>query len=131
MVRLVVREALTSPGRLARLIERFRRGHIPLLMALVRDGFASGLFAPGLSPTLVLMAMMALGGPGQLVLGALNQRLQLPRAPAGDALADELVQVLLGGVGARGRGRRKPGGRPLPATGGRRRAGSRSKLEGQ
>jgi AcrR family transcriptional regulator len=100
VVRLVLREALSSPVRLGRLIRRFRRGHVPLLLSLVRDGFASGSFAPDLPPTLVLMAMMALGGPGQTMLQVMARRLGLPGTPRAGDMAPALLRVLLGGVGA-------------------------------
>jgi len=99
VLRLVLREALTSPARLNRLIRRFRRGHVPLLLALVRDGFAAGTFAPDLSPPLVLMTMMALGGPGQAMLQVMTRRFGLPGTPGPPDLAPALVRILLGGVG--------------------------------
>jgi hypothetical protein len=99
VLRLVLREALTSPARLNRLIRRFRRGMSPLLLALVRDGFAAGTFAPELSPPLVLMTMMALGGPGQAMLQVMTRRFGLPGTPGPPALASALLRILLGGVG--------------------------------
>jgi AcrR family transcriptional regulator len=101
VVRLVVREALTSPARLERLIDRFRRGHVPLLVGLVRDGFAAGVFEPTLPPALVLVALGALGGVGQLMMRALSARFDVGRAPAAAALPPLLVDVLLEGVGPR------------------------------
>jgi AcrR family transcriptional regulator len=100
VLRLMLREALTSPARLGRLIRRFRHGHVPLLLSLVRDGFAAGTFAPDLPPPLVLMAMMALGGPGQTMLQVMARRFGLPGTPAVADLAPALLRILLGGVGA-------------------------------
>jgi AcrR family transcriptional regulator len=100
VLRLVLREALTSPARLTRLIRRFKKGHVPLLLSLVRDGFASGTFAPDVPPPLVLMAMMALGGPGQTMLQVMTRRLGLPGTPRSQDLAPALLRILLGGVGA-------------------------------
>jgi AcrR family transcriptional regulator len=102
VLRLVLREALTSPARMNRLIRRFRRGHVPLLLALVRDGFAAGTFAPDLSPPLVLMTMMALGGPGQAMLQIMTRRFGLPGTPGPPDLAPALLRILLGGVGRPG-----------------------------
>jgi AcrR family transcriptional regulator len=98
VLRLVLREALTSPARLTRLIRRFRKGHVPLLLSLVRDGFAAGTFSPDVPPPLVLMAMMALGGPGQAMLQVMARRVRLPGIPPAEALAPALVRILLGGV---------------------------------
>jgi AcrR family transcriptional regulator len=61
VVRLVLREVLASPARLERLLARFRRGHIPLLVDLVRDGVAAGVFRNDL-PAGVLMAAIGHAG---------------------------------------------------------------------
>ena len=98
VLRLVLREALTSPARLTRLIRRFRKGHVPLLLSLVRDGFAAGTFAHDLPPPLVLMAMMALGGPGQAMLQLMARRFGLPGTPRPEAVAPALLRILLNGV---------------------------------
>src|SRR5215203_5937500 len=50
VLRLIVREALTSNTRFARLRERFQSGHIPLIARLVADGFAGGAFDRQLHP---------------------------------------------------------------------------------
>jgi hypothetical protein len=61
---------------------------------------AAGVFAPDLPPPLVAVAMMALGGPGQVMLRVLTRQLPLPAVPAGDALAAALLRILLRGVGS-------------------------------
>lgn len=96
IVRLVIREALTSPPRLERLIERFRRGHLPLVFALVRDGLASRQFDASLAPALIAAVLMVLGGPAQQLLRFGRGRLpQTEDVPEGQALADALSEVLL------------------------------------
>jgi AcrR family transcriptional regulator len=101
MLRLVLREALTSPARLERLIDRFRRGHVPLLIRLVQDAVREGLFDAGIPPALLLAGMLALGGPGQLIMRLAPARLGLGSSPAPPEIVEGLVAVLLGGVGAR------------------------------
>jgi AcrR family transcriptional regulator len=120
---LVLREGLTSPGRLVGLLGRFRRGHIPLLIGLVRDGVAEGLLAPGLPVPLVLAAIMSLGGPGQVMLWAMGDRLGLPAVPAPEEAAEALLGILLGGVGQQAPPRSRTRGRRAPRAGrvGRRR----------
>jgi AcrR family transcriptional regulator len=104
VLRIVLREVLASPARLQHLMERFRRGHLPLVLALVRDGFAGGVFDARLSPALVLVAMMALGGPAQVILQHVGRALPLPLPlPAGTPLADDLKRILLRGAGAKGK----------------------------
>ena len=80
-MRLVIREALVSPGRLDRLVRRFQRGHVPLLLELVEDGVAAGLFRDDLPQGLLLVVVAALGGPAQVVLGALQGHLPGPLLP--------------------------------------------------
>jgi AcrR family transcriptional regulator len=99
VLRIVVREVLASPARLDGLLDRFRRGHLPLVLALIRDGFTTGVFDPRLPPPLVLVATMMLGGPAQALLQHLGDKLPLPMPP--DRKPGEgLLAILLGGVGA-------------------------------
>ncbi len=100
MLRLVIREALGSPIRLARLLRRFQRGHIPLLLALVQDGIAARLFRPDVPLGLLVAALGALAGPAQAVLGLMESRLPPRSLPPPEARADALVDALLNGIGA-------------------------------
>jgi AcrR family transcriptional regulator len=108
VLRMIVREALCSTERLQSLLARFERGHLPLVIDMVRAGFAEGRMQPGLHP---LLAMACLGGIGmlpQLVLPALAARLPVVAALGGladqPALAKQLTSIYLQAVGA------KPGG---------------------
>jgi AcrR family transcriptional regulator len=121
VMRIVVREVLALPARLDRLIARFQRGHLPLIMALVRDGFAAGLFDPQLPVPLVGAAMMVLGGPAQILLRVAGQRGLLPATAAGAPLAAALMRVFLGGVSA------PPAGPAARPTGKQRPLGRRAK----
>ena len=42
VLRLVIRESLTSASRRERLLERFARGHFPIVIRTVLEGFANG-----------------------------------------------------------------------------------------
>jgi AcrR family transcriptional regulator len=101
VVRLVVREALISSSRLERIIERFRRGHIPLVLRTVADGMADGTLAGDRHPLLVLGALIGLGTLPQLLVRVMADRLPLGRVADGPELADDLVKILLEGVGGR------------------------------
>lgn len=114
VLRIVVREVLVSPARLARLMERFRHGHLPLVLALVRDGFAGGTFDPRLPPALVVVAMMILAGPAQVLLQHARDEIPLP-LPPGHPVSEGLLGILLRGVS------------PPPAPARRRSAGIRNK----
>jgi AcrR family transcriptional regulator len=105
VVRLIIREVLTSPARLDKLIRRFQRGHLPLLVNLVDDAVAEGLFRDDLPVALLLASMMALGGPAQAMLGQVRHRLPSAKVPRAQDQAESLIDVLLHGVGRRKRPR--------------------------
>lgn len=99
-VRLVLREVLVSSDRLARLIERFQRGHIPLVLGALRDGRAEGAIDPELPPLVLALATFALGAAPQFILRHARGRLPAAGVPEGDALGDLLVKILLDGIAA-------------------------------
>ena len=101
VIKLVLREALVSSERLERIVERFKRGHVPLILRTVFDGFADGTFDRSLHPVVVVLSAVALAGPAQVIRAVAGQRLPLPAGPGGNELAHALVGVLLSGVGAK------------------------------
>ena len=101
VVRLVLREALVSSKRLDSIVERFRRGHIPLMVQLVMDGLAGGTFDAKLHPFVIALSMMGLGAAGQLVGRAANQRLPGAGVPTGPDLSRQMLEVLLHGAGVK------------------------------
>ena len=100
MMRLIAREALVSSSRLDRLIERFKVGHVPLILRTIFDALGEGLLDRSRHPLVLLFATVGLAGPPQLMRRVIGERLQLPGVPDREALARELVDVLLNGVGA-------------------------------
>jgi AcrR family transcriptional regulator len=100
MARLVLREALTSNTRFARLRERFKAGHIPLIARMVADGYASGAFDPKLHPMVAMFCVAGVGVLPQIMRRALDGVLPFPDAPAGEQLSKLLVSVLFSGTGA-------------------------------
>ena len=101
VLRLVVREALTSSERFARLRQRFQSGHVPMIARLVADGFADGVFDRNLHPMVAMLAVAGMGVAPQLLRRALDSILPFPGAPAGEELARALVGALFNGAGAR------------------------------
>jgi AcrR family transcriptional regulator len=99
VVRLVVREALVSSDRRERLLERFMRGHLPLVLRLLDEGVREGLLDPSRPLPLLLVATFALAGPPQLIMRQVGAKLGGGLLPSGEAMADLLLEVLLGGIG--------------------------------
>jgi AcrR family transcriptional regulator len=121
VLRLVIREALASPARLSHLIARFRRGHVPLLIDLVREGMRTGHLRTDLPPAALLVATVALAGPAQVLFGLVCANLGpnldqpggagLPSARAGSATgatppASALLETLWRGIAGAGSGTR-------------------------
>jgi AcrR family transcriptional regulator len=101
VMRLVLREALTSNTRFARLRERFQAGHVPLIARLIADGYASGAFDRALHPMVAMLSLAGLVAVPQLIRRVLDGRLPFPNAPAGEDLSKLLVGVLFSGTGSR------------------------------
>lgn len=100
MLRLVVREALVSSTRLERLIARFMRGHMPLVLRTIVQGMADGTLDKSRHPIVLVFATLALAGPPQFVRRVLGERVPLPGAPSGKELAHQMLDILLHGVAA-------------------------------
>jgi AcrR family transcriptional regulator len=101
VIRLVLREALVSSARLDRIVERFQRGHLPLMFQLVFDGLGNGTFDPGIHPIVIFLAMMGLGGPGQLLRRIADGRSPVPDIPKGAQLSQQMLGIFLHGVAPR------------------------------
>lgn len=100
VLRIVIREALVSSQRLSRLVERFSRGHVPLVLATVRDGVRSGTLTDDVPFSALVLCIASLAGVPQLVKRVLQHEAP-PLAellPEADALADIALHVLLHGV---------------------------------
>lgn len=98
ILRLVAQEGLLQSPRFERLVERFLRGHVPLVLKTVFDGIREGTLDAKRHPVVLLLATFGLAGPPQLIRRALGSRLPVPSAPEGTVLARELVDVLLHGI---------------------------------
>lgn len=91
IVRLVIREVLVSSSRLQRLIARFQRGHLPVVLATIADGIAAKQIRSDIHPMLLLALTAAVGAIPQLVLTHIAPGVPGPR---GEKLADVLVELL-------------------------------------
>jgi len=98
VLRLVVREAMVSSARLDRLIERFKRGHIGLMLKAVADGVGSGELALSFHPAVMVMSTFALGIAPQMIRRIAAERMSWLDLPEGSAFAAQLVDVLMHGI---------------------------------
>jgi AcrR family transcriptional regulator len=99
-LRLVVQEMLVSAERRARLVERFQRGHLGLVLKTLLQGVGQGKIRRDLNPAVLLFCTLAVGAAPQFALRALGNTGPAAFAPKGEALAAELLGVLFQGIGA-------------------------------
>lgn len=99
-LRLILREVLVSNDRLGRLLQRFQRGHIPLALAMLRDGMQDGTVAPDLPPLLVAAITFVVGAAPQFLVRRAGPHLPPAAIPRGPELADLLARIVLHGIGA-------------------------------
>lgn len=109
VVRIVVREALLSQQRLRRVFERFKRGHIPMLVGALGAAIAAGEIDDSIPiPVLIGATFGAIGIP-QVMLRAVGSELPFP-VPTPEATAAAATRILFRGA----RKRRRRGDRPRP-----------------
>lgn len=102
VVRIVVREALLSQQRFRRVFERFKRGHIPMLIhALERAARAGEIDATIPMPILVGATLGIIGIP-QIMLRAVGRDLPFG-VPAPEATAAAATKILFHGAGVKAR----------------------------
>jgi TetR/AcrR family transcriptional regulator len=103
VLRLVLREAMVSSQRLARLIRRFEQGHIPMMLAALRDGVAAGDFDSRPHIAVLLASTLTLAFFPQiahrLVSTAAPEIAQF--LPTREDAAQQLADVLLHGISKR------------------------------
>jgi TetR/AcrR family transcriptional regulator len=100
VIRLVLKDGLSSSTRLRRLVARFMRGHLALLMTTIHDGVKLGELDPAIPGPLILLAAMGLGGAPQILRRAGRALPFLAGLPPAEALADFSVELLWKAVGA-------------------------------
>lgn len=98
-LRLIFQEMLVSPVRRARLLDRFKRGHLALVQGTLAEGIKQGRLRKDRSPPVLLLGTLAIGAVPQLVLRALGAQGGFGQHPSGEALAKELLSMLLQGIG--------------------------------
>jgi AcrR family transcriptional regulator len=99
VLRLVIREALVSSERRERLLERFQRGHFPIVVRTILDGLADGTLERSLHPLVVLSSVIALGALPPVIVRLVGGRLPLPGSAQPEDLPKQLVTALFRGIG--------------------------------
>lgn len=97
VVRMVAREALSSHERLERLAQRFRRGHIPLLLQALARALGRGELRRDLHPGVLLGAALAVGTLPQFALRVVGGSLPVP-LPSPEQLTEQLAEAVLHGI---------------------------------
>ena len=101
VLRLVIRESLTSASRRERLLERFARGHFPIVIRTVLEGFANGTLDASLPPFVVATAIISLGALPPVAHRIVGSHLPLPGPKSPEDLPAALVRALFSGIGAK------------------------------
>ena len=103
VLRLVIRELLVSSKRRRRVLARFAKGHIPLVLGTLREGVATDAIADEHPPAVLMLATIMLGLAPQVVRKLVGDRLSGDIAlPSPEALAAGMSEVLLFGIAKRG-----------------------------
>jgi AcrR family transcriptional regulator len=108
VMQLMAREALSSSKRLRRILARFMRGHVPLVMTTIAEGIARGEFDATLPAPFVFMAVLGLGPLPQIARRASRALPIFSALPSAEDLADLSIDLLFRAVGTK-----EP---PAPAT---------------
>lgn len=113
--RLVIREALVSSSRLDRLIDRFKRGHVALMVQAVGEALARGTLDRSLHPVVLVMSAFALSAAPQMMRRIAADRLGWGELPDVEEFASQLVKVLFHGIGNKDPDQLVPPARPEKA----------------
>lgn len=96
VVAIVLREITVSTVRRQRLLERFSRGHIPMVMNAVVRAQAAGELRTDLPPAMMVFAAAALGAGSTLLL----EHSPLPGLPRGEERIEATLALLFAGISA-------------------------------
>jgi AcrR family transcriptional regulator len=102
VIRLVVREALSSSTRLRRIVARFMRGHVPLLLQAIQDGIREGELDTSVPLPAIVVACFGLGALPQIARRAAGAVPLFAGLPGAEKLADLSMQLIYRAVGAVG-----------------------------
>jgi hypothetical protein len=96
VVRIVLREVAVSAERRHRLVARFERGHLPIVIDAIQRALAGGEIRADLHPAMIVFATAGLSALSTLLL----EHLPLPGLPRGDARIAATLELLFAGIEA-------------------------------
>lgn len=102
VVRLIASEVLFSTERLALIADRFKRGHIPMLLATLLQGIQAGVLTSRVHPGALVLTLVGSAGFAQIFRRIADPA--VPKAlgvPEGPALSRALLDLVLNGIRAR------------------------------
>ena len=100
MIRLIAREALLVPAspRFAKLIARFREGHLAVLLATLAEGVSRGELDSSVPLPLLMVTTLAMGGAPQIVRRIAIGESPFSFLPSPEVLAERSLGLLFGGI---------------------------------
>jgi len=102
VLRIILREALVVSPRLAGLLARFARGHIPLVLTALRDARELGELDASVPEPAAVLGAAALAGAPQLALRVAREHLPALASalPAPEAVARICLRMFMRGLGS-------------------------------
>lgn len=116
IIRLIARESLVSSDRRSRVLERFSRGHLPLLLQTVAQGVEGGELTGELPLAVMALAALTLGVAPQVIRRIVGEVGPFAMVASGTNLASSLGDVLFDGIRGRAPATRKGAKRPRAVT---------------
>jgi AcrR family transcriptional regulator len=101
VVRLVVREALSSSSRFRRVVARFQRGHIPILLRVLAEGVESGELDATIPLPMHFVSTLALVALPQVFRRVAADDVFAAVFPNAEETARHASQILFRGVAAK------------------------------
>lgn len=100
VLRIIVREALGSTERLGRLVDRFLRGHVPMVAALLAQGAQDGTLTTKQHPFVLATVLVVSGFFPQVVRERIPVKAVpfIGELPRDTELARQLADVVLYGI---------------------------------
>jgi AcrR family transcriptional regulator len=101
VVRLVVREALSSSTRFHRVVARFQRGHIPILLRALAEGVERGELEPTIPLPIHFVSTLALVAVPQVFRRVAADKVFAALFPDAKTTARFAADILFGGIAAK------------------------------